>query len=249
MAEQTQSDSIEEIAKAMVIVQQTPIKAKKGSEATYIHSKYADLESVWDAVREPLTTNGLAVLQTNELCENGVIIITTLMHTSGQWIRGKLQIIADKPTPQGYGSAITYGRRYALMAMVGVSPVDDDGEEAMGRQKQKKPDEQATKSGAAPMPNGKAHTFIEYTLPDETSEALTHIKTYKPKVVVEEDHRYKVGKFMVEISADNNMVWSDVPRFNERGYDMAKCVPCAVAYLMKTKGKAYVQKTYGLEVN
>lgn len=93
--------------------------------------QYADLATVWDSIRKPLSENGLAVVQTTDNDDNGnPIIITTLIHTSGEWISGRLVVKPVKPDPQALGSAITYGRRYALMAIVGVAPADDDGAEA-----------------------------------------------------------------------------------------------------------------------
>ncbi len=90
--------------------------------------QYADLATVWDSIRKPLSENGLAVVQTTDSDDVGnPIIITTLIHTSGEWISGRLVVKPVKPDPQALGSAITYGRRYALMAIVGVAPADDDG--------------------------------------------------------------------------------------------------------------------------
>jgi hypothetical protein len=58
------------------------------------------------------------------------VVVTTLAHETGQWVRGRLALPLAKTDPQGIGSAITYGRRYALAAMVGVAPEDDDGNAA-----------------------------------------------------------------------------------------------------------------------
>ncbi|MDP2362296.1 MAG: ERF family protein, partial [Ignavibacteria bacterium] len=116
--------------------------ARKDSANPFFKSVYADLASVWEACRQALSTNGLCVIQTTDNDNGSVIVITTLIHSSGQWIRGKLRIKPVKDDPQGIGSAITYARRYALAAIVGVAPdegEDDDGEGAMGRGKGKKP--------------------------------------------------------------------------------------------------------------
>lgn len=134
MAEQ--SEQINELVKALVEVQRNMAPVIKGKSNPFFKSKYADLTSIWDALRESLADNGLAVLQTNDgEAENAVTIVTTLAHTSGQWIRGRLHMPLAKNDPQGVGSAITYGRRYTLAAMLGVAPEDDDGEGAMGRGK------------------------------------------------------------------------------------------------------------------
>lgn len=129
-----QSESINELAKALCEAQKETLFALKDSNNPFFKSKYADLSSVWDAARVPLTKNGLSVLQTMNPGENGtVIIVTTLMHTSGQWVKSFLPVRPVKDDPQSVGSAITYGRRYGLQAIVGICPEDDDGEKSMGR--------------------------------------------------------------------------------------------------------------------
>lgn len=89
-------------------------------------SKYADLASVWEACRKPLSENGLAIVQSTDFENGDVWIRTILLHSSGQKIEGRYPLRPVKNDPQGYGSAITYARRYCLAAMVGVAPDDDD---------------------------------------------------------------------------------------------------------------------------
>jgi ERF superfamily len=91
--------------------------------------RYATLTSVWKAVRGALSKNGLAVVQTCEPGEAGELrLVTTLLHTSGQWISGTAVLSLAAPTPQAYGSALTYARRYGLAAIVGLCvDQDDDG--------------------------------------------------------------------------------------------------------------------------
>lgn len=130
------SDSIAKLAAALCEVQKTELFALTDKENPFFKRKYADLSSVWDAIRLPLTNNGLAVTQTMASHNtDGVTIETTLMHASGEHISGSLYIKPEKNTPQGLGSAITYGRRYALMGIVGIAPEDDDGERAMARRR------------------------------------------------------------------------------------------------------------------
>ena len=129
-----QSESIGELAKALSKLQSEIRGYKEDSENPFYKSKYGDLTSVWAACRKPLTDAGLSVVQT--LTGNGdgsVVIITTLMHNSGEWIRGSLPVKPVKADPQALGSAITYGRRYSLAAIVGIAPEDDDAESAMSR--------------------------------------------------------------------------------------------------------------------
>ena len=92
---------------------------------------YVDLPGVWEAIRPLLAKNGLSVVQTFTAWADGPTIVTTLMHKSGQWVSSELFLKPAKSDPQGVGSAITYARRYALAAMVGVvADEDDDGNAA-----------------------------------------------------------------------------------------------------------------------
>lgn len=128
-----QSEQIGELAKALAVAQGKITGALKDSSNPFFKSRYADLASVWDACRGPLSENGLAVVQLTESDDAGVYVATTLAHSSGQWMRSRLRLQPKDATPQGMGSAITYGRRYALAAIVGVAQVDDDGNAASGR--------------------------------------------------------------------------------------------------------------------
>lgn len=135
MSEEIDTDmtgSIANLADALCKAQGEMEGAKKTSNNPHFRSAYADLESVWDACREPLTKHGLAVIQSPMGDGDHVVLETMLVHTSGEFIRRKLPIRPTKQDPQGVGSAITYARRYALMAMVGLAPEDDDGNAASG---------------------------------------------------------------------------------------------------------------------
>ena len=98
----------------------------------FFKSKYAPLSDVLNAVRPILSKNGLSVLQSPSGDGEHIIVTTTLIHSSGEWIESpELVLKADKATAQGAGSAITYARRYALSAILGISSEDDDdGNEA-----------------------------------------------------------------------------------------------------------------------
>lgn len=124
------SEQINELAKALSVVQKTMKAAKKDSTNPFFKSKYADLASVWDACRDELTNNGFSVCQTMEHTEQGAGLRTTLLHSSGQYMSGVLVLNPSKNDPQGIGSALTYARRYALAAIAGVVTEDDDGNAA-----------------------------------------------------------------------------------------------------------------------
>ena len=116
------------LAKAQAVMQ----SASKDKTNPAFRSRYADLASVWDACREALTTNGLAVAQlVTSADKSSVTVETRLLHESGESLSSILTLPVEKATAQGVGSAITYARRYGLSAMVGVAPDDDDdGNEA-----------------------------------------------------------------------------------------------------------------------
>jgi ERF superfamily len=120
------SESIDELAAALAKAQGSINDAVKSASNPYFKSKYADLAAVRAAVREPLTSNGLAISQIAASNDQAAIVETVLMHSSGQWVSGVLAIPVTKRDAQGYGSAISYARRYGLMAILGMASDDDD---------------------------------------------------------------------------------------------------------------------------
>ena len=127
-----QSESIKELATALSKVQGELTYAKKDSANPFFKSRYADLESVWDACRSLLAANGLSVIQMpGNYFEGRMWLVTKLCHTSGEWIEQEMSVPVQKPDAQGAGSALTYMRRYALAAFVGVVQADDDGNAAV----------------------------------------------------------------------------------------------------------------------
>ncbi|MCR4331804.1 MAG: ERF family protein [Sulfuricaulis sp.] len=124
------SEQLNELATALAAAQAELRHAPKTSENPFFRSHYADLASVWDVCRPVLGKHGLSVVQLPGTSENGVSITTMMLHKSGQWIADTLTIPMEKSTPQSMGSAITYGRRYALSAVVGIASEDDDGNDA-----------------------------------------------------------------------------------------------------------------------
>jgi len=128
-----QSEQINELAAALSKAQASITGALKDSANPFFKSKYADLASCWDACRKQLTDNNLSVIQTTDIVADTVVVRTTLAHSSGQWISGILPVRAKDESPQAQGSGITYARRYALAAMVGLAQIDDDAEAAQGR--------------------------------------------------------------------------------------------------------------------
>ena len=128
-----QSETIGALATALSKAQADITGALKDSSNPFFKSKYADLASCWDACRKQLAANGLAVIQTTDVTDSGVVLVTTLAHSSGEWMRGVLPIVAKDSGPQAQGSGVTYARRYALAAIVGLAQIDDDAEAAQAR--------------------------------------------------------------------------------------------------------------------
>jgi len=129
--------TIAALAAALVKAQSAMGGAKKDSTNPHFRTAYADLASDWDACRAPLANAGLSVVQLVSSDEKSAIIETILAHSSGEWVSSTLAVPLTKADAQGLGSAITYGRRYALAAIVGVCPADDDGEAAVARPTQR----------------------------------------------------------------------------------------------------------------
>ena len=133
------SDEIDKLAVALCKAQEEMGGAVKSSENPFFHSSYADLTSVWKACKDALHANGLSVIQSPVDSDGRIGVSTMLLHTSGQWVSDSFTLGVKKENdPQADGSSITYARRYALAAFVGVCPADDDGEGAMMRKKTSK---------------------------------------------------------------------------------------------------------------
>ncbi len=128
------SETICEISKAISIAQGEMKPASKSTVNPFFKSKYSTLAQIWEVIREPIAKNGLSVFQ-DVTSRDGMISITTrVSHSSGQWIEfGPLDIPLLKKDAQAVGSAISYGKRYALSAALGVvsEEEDDDAESAM----------------------------------------------------------------------------------------------------------------------
>jgi len=121
------SESIAALAGALAKAQLQIEPASKNATNPHFRSHYADLASIWDACRGPLNTNGLSIVQFP--CDGDVGrtgLCTMLLHSSGEWISEVVTTRSQKDDPQGLGSALTYLRRYALAAVVGVTATEDD---------------------------------------------------------------------------------------------------------------------------
>ncbi len=121
-----------ELAKALVKAQSAMNHAAKDSKNPHFKSAYSSLASVIDAVRPHLSVNGLAIVQKTHDAEGGVCVETVLIHESGQEMSfGKLFVPASKQDSQGFGSALSYAKRYSIQTALCVASADDDGEAAV----------------------------------------------------------------------------------------------------------------------
>lgn len=125
------SDTITKIMPALIKAQGDFAPAVKAKVNPHFKSKYVPLDAVLDAIAEPLRNNGIAILQQTDIQDARTVLVTRLVHESGEWIAGRYPVHPVKADPQGEGSALTYARRYALMALVGIAPEDDDGNAAV----------------------------------------------------------------------------------------------------------------------
>jgi hypothetical protein len=126
------SDEIDKLATALAKAQAEIKDAALDSTNPHFRSDYATLTSCWAAVRAPFSKNGLAITQLTRIVDDEVVLDTVLLHNSGQWVRSTYPVRPEKPTPQGFGSALTYAKRYSLCGIGGIAPAgdDDDGNAA-----------------------------------------------------------------------------------------------------------------------
>lgn len=134
------SENITELAKTMISVQQSLTPALKDGKNTYTQSSYATLGSVMEVCRTALLSHGIWMTQYPVAVEAGYLgLVTKIVHAaSGQWQSSLIEMPLPKNDPQGYGSAITYARRYGLLALIGITTEDDDAESAMSREQKEK---------------------------------------------------------------------------------------------------------------
>jgi hypothetical protein len=147
---------MKEIASALVKAQKAFGPALKSSTNPHFRNRYADLSACIEAVIDGLNDNGIAMIQRTFEHMDGVVIETVFIHESGETLEGgRLFVPASKADPQGFGSALTYARRYSLMAACGIAPEDDDGNNAS------KPKAAPVVTKTAPVVAAKAPTKIE----------------------------------------------------------------------------------------
>lgn len=193
------SESIGKLAAALAKVQGALTHAVKGNVNPAFRSKYADLASVWEACRSQLSENEVAVVQSLQPSPDGWVTVETLLaHSSGEWSSSLVTLPVSAKTAHGYGSAITYARRYGLAASVGVYQDDDDANGAVGAAEAShasaKPvqkgatAEQITKAMEAPAHDGAADEASELY---EKAAILGHYRSKSAQAIVTEFSEFK----------------------------------------------------------
>lgn len=173
------SATLGKLAEALSKAQGVIEGAKKDTEGQVgtARKKYADLASVWAACKAALSANGISVIQVPTATAAMAGVSTLMAHASGEWVSGTLLLPVQRRDAQGMGSAITYARRYALMAFVGVAPEDDDGDAAVGQRQEQR---------ARPKSQGPAPAPQQPKEPPPTGEAFAHrLHDYEGKLVGE----------------------------------------------------------------
>lgn len=177
------------IASALVKAQKEFGPALKTSTNPHYRNKYADLSACVEAVIDGLNNNGIYLMQLNEERDGGVCVQTVFIHESGEQLSaGSLFVPAAKQDPQGYGSALTYARRYSLMAACGIAPEDDDANSAKAA---------AARPAVAPAPKA-APTPKPAVQAEQPAAPVT-----PPKM------EGKDGQWQLKVSAEPDTPWED----------------------------------------
>jgi hypothetical protein len=168
------SENIDKLAPALLKAQQAIRFAAKDAQNSHLKNKYADLESVIDAIKAPLNDNGIVFIQLPSPSDDGKLHLTTrLMHESGQWMEDTAVAPLPKQDPQGFGSTLTYLRRYSLSAVTGLYQADDDGNAGSGVGE--KPAAKATRAAVPGMDDGEIADCLVALNDADNAEALKGI--------------------------------------------------------------------------
>ena len=181
------------IATALVKAQKAFGPALKTSTNPHFRSRYADLSACVEAVMDGLNNAGIALIQRTSEDNTGVTVETVFVHESGEMMEcGKLHVPASKQDPQGYGSALTYARRYSLMAACGIAPEDDDGN-AASRPAKPKVDESAMADHLAAIDASASSDELKSTY-QAAYEACNGDQQWQAKVIAAKKARQERAK-------------------------------------------------------
>lgn len=222
------SEQTNEFAKAFAIAQGEIKNPAKDAENPHFKSHYADLASGQNAIREPLSKAGIIVTQTTGMVGDLLMLYTRLTHSSGQWIEGEYPVCKFPAMQQKIGADMTYSRRYALFAIVGIAGEDDDAES--GTKEQVPPlVKQAPRAVPPRAPVNDSIPFADDYRADETSAdiyvrtALAVIDKFSGRLedlkswwTSEAPHRESAG-----IVNGTELYQTLFTRFKDRGLSMA----------------------------
>jgi hypothetical protein len=235
-----QSEQVDQLNTALATAQGQMQSAKFNRQNPHFRSKYADLASIWDAIREPLTKNALSVTQTTHLSDGAFTLTTVLRHASGQWVSSEYPLPTNAK-PQEYGAALTYARRYSLSAIVGIAADEDDDAESIKEAPVK------ISERAKPVPPSKAaealvgmvtmshggpgtETKVTATLSDGTTKEIATDKPFDWKAF---------GEQLIQLAQTGA---TRTPEQQAKFEEMAKAKPKSYANLVKAL-KAAQQET------
>jgi len=205
---QMQSENIIDITLALIKLQSKLDFAAKDSANPFFKSKYADLATVWATCKDLLTENNLAVVQQMDIIESKNVLITTLVHSSGQWFKSIAPLNPVKNDPQGYGSAITYMRRYSLCAILGVIQDDDDGERACDNKKTLNKDKKVEPEDPKRMRELFKNYALAFDPPDEDL-IIDYLTKYS-------NHWKKSAEETLKIYESHKTFWTDFSKWKDK---------------------------------
>jgi hypothetical protein len=201
---------MQQIATALVKAQRDFAPALKSSTNPHFRSRYADLAACVEAVIDALNANGIAMIQRTHDSDNGVAVETLFVHESGETITGGiLHVPAAKHDPQGYGSALTYARRYSLMAACGIAPEDDDANAAS-----KTPVNAQSRSARVSVPTAKDGS-VTATISPPAGEVTV---TPSPERIAEVEKILRACKSLVNLQVE----WGGLTKEEQKAATAAK---------------------------
>ena len=222
--------TIGKLASALAKAQGQIRAAIKDSENPFFQSRYSALSAVWDSCREPLSKNGIAIIQRTNATDGNIISLSTILaHESGEWICGTLNMKPVKSDPQGLGSCLTYARRYSLASMVGIcSEEDDDGNKATGKPAEsiKLQTPPQRKSETTPNPDGiktAVGFIIDQKAPNKGGFVMYALEGYirengkptmfstKDQIIIDilDEHRARGERVAVEYTENENPAFAN----------------------------------------
>jgi len=194
------SENIDKLALALCKAQNAMTGAKKSEKNLFFKSKYSNLESVIDAISEPFAFNSLCFVQGAEFNEGRISVKTRIIHSSGQWIESDTVLPPTKNDAQGYGSAITYARRYGLQSLAGVPSVDDDGNAAVEHQAESVVLDTEMLEKIRTIESGEELKAMFKSLPEKVAQA--YLKPFRDaRSRIEHDKDVKLAKYLEEDKA------------------------------------------------